>query len=179
VTHRDVLILGFALLSAGLALLLWREVRRRAPTPPARRILFPFDESTFSETALAATLRIARAENATLVPDYLAIVPLRMSLDAALPRRAERAVPILDRIEEAAIRAGVTVDSRIEPGRSYRHALRRALDRERVDRVVIAAESCGRNGFGSDDIAWMLDNAGTELLVLKTAPGKDVLAAAA
>ena len=173
-THRDYLLIGFALLSGGLAFLLWRERRRRANRPGDRRILFPFDESTLSHTALDATLRIARAERATLVPDYLAVVPLQVSLEAPLPRQSDRAVRLLDAIEMRAAEAGVPVDSRIEPGRSYRHALRRTLFRERLDRVIVAAESDCGNGFRSEDIAWMLDHTGTELLVLKAAPNSAV-----
>jgi len=168
-THRDWLLAGFVLLSAGLAFLLWRQHRRSDP-PSERRILFPFDEHTLSFSALEATLRIARAERATLVPDYLAVVPMRVSLEAPLPRQSGRGMPLLDAIEMRATRAGVAVDSRIEPGRSYRHALSRAFERDRLDRVVIAAEGPCGNGFRSDDIAWMLDHSGTELMVLKAAP---------
>lgn len=172
-THRDYLLIGFALLSASLALLLWREHRRRAERPGDRRILFPFDDSTLSLGALEVTLQIARAERATLVPDYLAVVPLQVSLDAPLPRQADRAVRLLDAIESRAADAGVPVDSRIEPGRSYRHALRRTLFRERLDRVIVAAGSGDGHGFRSEDIAWMLDHMGTELLVLKAAANAD------
>lgn len=171
-SHKDFILIGFALLSASLALLLWREQRRRRAERQVteHRILFPFDENTFSMSALEATLRIARAEHATLVPDYLAVVPMRVSLDAPLPRTADRAVPLLDQIEVRAAEAGVAVDSRIEPGRSYRHALKLAFEQERLNRVVIAAESKTDRGFRSEDIAWMLDHSGTELLVLKAAP---------
>ncbi len=171
-THKDVALVVFVLLSAGLALLLWREQRRqrREAQRSSHRILFPFDEHTFSMSALEVTLRIARAEHATLVPDYLAVVPMRVSLDASLSRQADKALPLLDAIEAKASALGVPVDSRIEPGRSYRHALKIAFCRERLDQVVIAAEGETGGGFGSEDIAWMLDHSGTELLVLKTAP---------
>lgn len=170
--QKDVILIALILLSTGLALMLWREQRRRRADADgsAHRILFPFDEHTFSMSALEITLRIARAEHATLVPDYLAVVPLRVSLDAPLPRQAEKALPLLDTIEVRAAALGVPVDSRIEPGRSYRHALKQSFSRERLDRVVIAAESKTGGGFGSEDIAWMLDHSGTELLILKAAP---------
>lgn len=170
-SHKDVVLIAFILISAALALALWWERRRREPEDSPHRILFPFDEHTLSMSALEVTLRIARAEHATLVPDYLAVVPMRLSLDAPLPRQADRAMPLLDAIEVRATALGVPVDSRIEPGRSYRHALKRAFCREQIDRVVIAAESKTGGGFGSEDIAWMLDHSGTELLVLKSAPG--------
>ena len=171
-THKDVALIVFVLLSIGLALTLWREYRRqdRVSQRSPHRILFPFDEHTFSMSALEVTLRIAQAEHATLVPDYLAVVPLRVSLDAPLPRQADKAMPFLDTIEVKAAAIGVPVDSRIEPGRSYRHALKQAFCRGRLDRVVIAAGSSTGEGFGSEDIAWMLDHSGTELLILKSAP---------
>lgn len=179
-THRDLILIGFVGLSIVLGLMLWRERRRRlAEQTGDHRILFPFDEHTFSMSALEVTLRIARAENATLVPEYLAVVPMRVSLEAPLPRQAELAFPLLDAIELRAADLGVPVDSRIEPGRSYRHALKRAFAQEHLDRVVIAAESATGNGFQSDDIAWMLDHSGTELLVLKAAPDSPVRLAAA
>ncbi|MBK5233271.1 MAG: hypothetical protein JJE13_09865 [Thermoleophilia bacterium] len=83
---------------------------------------------------------------------------------------SHKALPLLDAIEVRAAAIGVPVDARIEPGRSYRHALKQAFSREHLDRVVIAAESKTGGGFGSEDIAWMLDHSGTELLILKSAP---------
>lgn len=172
-SHKDFILIGLALLCAALATLLWLERRRRrlaAEGFGAHRILFPFDERTLSMSALDTTLRIAAAERATLVPTYLAVVPMRVSLDAALPRQVEIALPLLDRIEERATRRGVPVDSIIEPGRSYRHALKRSLDRGLPHRVVVAAASPAGHGFRSDDVAWMLDHTPSELLVLKAAP---------
>ena len=78
----------------------------------------------WSRAALEATLRLARAREATLMPAYLAIVPHHLSLEAAVPvREAEAAVPLLELIEQRATAAGVAVDARIERGRSPRHAL--------------------------------------------------------
>ena len=52
------------------------------------QILLPFTGRAISRRALDAALRIARAENATLMPAYLAIVPMQLPLDAP---RAEAA----------------------------------------------------------------------------------------
>ena len=52
--------------------------------PAATRILFPFVGESLSTPAFDAALRIARAEGATLVPAYLAIVPLSVQLDTPL-----------------------------------------------------------------------------------------------
>ena len=71
------------------------------------------------------------------------------------------------------------VDSSIEPGRSYRHALKLAFGRGEFERVIVAAASNAGRGFDSDDVAWMLDHTSTELLVLKAAPGsREMLLAA-
>jgi nucleotide-binding universal stress UspA family protein len=159
---------------AGLVLttayLLARELRRHraetAITPAASRILFPFVGDALSTPALDAALRIARAEGATLVPAYLAIVPLSVELDTPLKKQAEVALPLLEAIEQRAMTQGVPVDSRIEPGRSVRHALRRVLGHEHFDRVVAAGTTNG-DGFSADDVAWMLENVPGEILVLR------------
>ena len=66
---------------------------------------------------------------------------------------------------------GVPVDARIERGRSYRHALRQTIAHERYDRIVIAAAAHGNRGFDADDVAWLLDHAPGEIVVLR--PSKD------
>ena len=72
------------------------------------------------------------------MPAYLAIVPLSVQLDTPLKKQAEVALPMLEAIEQRAATQGVAVDSRIEPGRSVRHAFRRLMEHERFDRVVAA-----------------------------------------
>jgi hypothetical protein len=59
------------------------------------------------------------------------------------------------------------VDSRIETGRSPRHALRRLLDAERFDRIVVPAATSASSGFSSEDIAWLLEQAPGEIVVLR------------
>jgi Universal stress protein family len=96
-----------------------------------RRILLPFAGSTLSRATLEETLRSARAEGAVLVPVYLATVPEHRSLDAPLPRdETELALAMLELIEQLATREGVLVDSRIERGRSERHALANLIEDE-------------------------------------------------
>ena len=72
---------------------------------------------------LDAAIRIARAEEAMLVPAYLLVVPLELGPSAARPRRSQVAMPLLEAVEQAALRAGVPVDARIERGRTPTHAL--------------------------------------------------------
>jgi nucleotide-binding universal stress UspA family protein len=159
-----VAIAGASLVVAGV--LLWRQRRGPLARSP-RRILFPFSGSELSRDALDAALRLANAENATLVPAYLAAVPLHLPLDAPIPLQCETAIPLLETIEQRAARAHVEVDSRIESGRTTRHALTRLLDEERYDRLVAVAATDGSDGFGSDDIRWLIDHAGGELVILR------------
>ena len=101
-------------MSAGwlLGFVLVRETRRhRREADSGETLLFPFDLSTFSQQALDRSIRIARSSGATLQPAYLAVVPLRVSLESPLPRHAERALPMLDQIEMEASRSGVRVDA--------------------------------------------------------------------
>src|SRR5581483_2679390 len=101
---------------------------RRPATPPAvsgpRRILFPFLARALSEQALDTALRLAVAEQATLVSVYLACISLYLPLDAPLPEQSEVAISLQEAIERRAARFGVPVDARIERGRTPRHALR-------------------------------------------------------
>jgi nucleotide-binding universal stress UspA family protein len=165
----------------------WVVYGRRAgtpqgvPEPGPRRELFPFLGRALSRPALEAALRLARAEGATLVPVYLAEVPLHLPLDVALPSQSTTALALLDVVEERAQRCGVAVDARIERGRDARHALRQMLDHERYDRIVLAAETvagCG-DGFSGEDTAWLLAHAPGEILVLRPAgaAGRDPAAA--
>jgi Universal stress protein family len=165
-------ILGIALvlLVAGAAVGLAR--RRERPITPegARRILFPFVGRQLSKPALDAALRLARAEDATLVPAYLAEVPLNLPLESALPKECEAALPVLEAIEQRAARSGVAVDSRIERGRTSRHALAELIGHEHFDRIVAPAATAASDGFSADDIAWLLDHAGGEIVVFRAGP---------
>jgi hypothetical protein len=172
-----VLIVVIALLAVALAALIARHrqlaVRRLGGMSEqrARRILFPFVASALSRRALDASLRLARAEDATLVPVFLARVPLHLPLDAPLPRQSGVAIPLQEAIEHRAAAFGVPVDARIERGRTIRHALRQTIAQERFDRIVIAAAAHRGRGFDPDDVAWLLDNAPGEIVVLR--PGTE------
>ena len=114
-------------------------------TPGEKRILFPFDAHGLAPSALDAALRLAKSQSGTLVPVFLARVPLHLSLDAALPRQSQLAVPMQDAVEQRASQFDVPVDSRIERGRSYR---RRSApdDRQRRRFRHDRAGSGGRSG---------------------------------
>ncbi|MGN6869981.1 MAG: universal stress protein [Solirubrobacteraceae bacterium] len=165
-----ILALALALALAGLAAVRLLHRARRSSPPAARssrRILFPFVAEDLSQRALDAALRLAAAESATLVPVFLARVSLDLPLDAPLPHQCSMAVPLLEAIEQRAAEAGVPVDSRIALGRNPRHALREAIATERFDRIVTAAAANGDPGFDADDIAWLLEHAPGEIVVLR------------
>lgn len=146
-----------------------RNRRREPAAGSGRRILFPFIGSTVSQATLDATLRLARSQDATLVPAYLVIVPQHLSLESPAPQReCEAALPVLELIEQRAIRAGVPVDSRIERGRTHRHAMSALMEHERFDTLVVPARTSTSDGFEAADVAWLLENAPGEVLVLRT-----------
>src|SRR6478735_12377121 len=70
---------------------------RRSERPQAiHQILLPFTGTEISRRALDAALRLARAENATLMPAYLAQVPKSLPLECPIPNQARRAMPLLE-----------------------------------------------------------------------------------
>jgi hypothetical protein len=58
------------------------------------------------------------------------------------------------------------VDARIGRGRNRRHAMRQLMSNERFDRIVVPA---GDEGFAADDVAWLLNHAEGEVVVLQPA----------
>ncbi|HTU96320.1 MAG TPA: universal stress protein [Solirubrobacteraceae bacterium] len=168
-----IAILAAALVGLGLY---HHGVLRRHPSLPApeagsQRILFPFVGRSLSGRALDAALRLARAEGATLMPVFLARVPLTLPLNSPLPRQAAVCLPLQEAIEHRAADFGVPVDARVERGRTYRHALRRTIATERFERIVMAAAGDSGPGFGPDDVAWLLATAPGEIVVLR--PGAE------
>jgi hypothetical protein len=157
-------------LVAGAALAL--AIRRRRDgtvTPTSRRILFPYVGTQLSISALDAALRIAHVDHATLVPAYLAPVPMALPLEAPMPRTCTRAFELQEAIEQRATAAGVPVDGRIGPGRTARHALRQLLAGERYDRIVVAAATARTDGLSAADVAWLLEHAPGEVVVVRPA----------
>jgi hypothetical protein len=164
-----LIVVVVVLATAVVVLLVARRPPRRLPVRKgARRILVPFAGS-LDPTVLDAAIRIARAEDAVLVPAYLLVVPLRYAEDAPLREEVKVAMPLLEAVELAALRAGVPVDARIEKGRTLTHAVRRLWEAEPFDRIVAAAPAEGREGFTPKELAWLLTNAPTETVVLKPA----------
>ena len=163
--------LGLAVAATVLGGLVVRDRRTRAETMAAgpKRILFPFAGHALSRRALDAALRLALADHATLVPVFLARVPLQLPLDSPLPRQCTEGLPLLETIEQRAAALGVPVDARVDRGRNLRHAMREAIAHERFDRIVIAAASARSEGLGSEDVAWLLDHAPGEVVIIRPA----------
>jgi hypothetical protein len=158
--------IGLVVLSVVLAvsLVASRRPPRRLPVRTgARRILVPFSGS-LDPAVLDAAIRIAIAEDAVLVPAYLLVVPLQYAEDSPLRDQVKIAMPLLEAVELAALRAGVPVDARIEKGRTLTHAVRRLWEAEPFDRIVAAAP-----GFTPKELAWLLTKSPAETVVLKPA----------
>ena len=166
-TEALILLAGL-LLGAVIALLL----RRRGsdgPPPSTRRILFPYVGAHLSTSALDSALRIAHVENAVLIPAYLAPVPMALPLETPITRACDRAFELEEAIEQRAAAKGVPVDARVGAGRTVRHALRQLLAQERYDRIVVAAATTHTDGLSPEDVAWLLEHAPGEVVVLRPA----------
>ncbi len=147
-----------------------RRSARPAGAPGSRRILLPFTGTSISRRSLEAAIRLAHAENATIMPAYLARVPMTLPLDAPLPQQCLSAMPLLEAIEQKAAATGLVVDARIGRGRTYRDALRHVLEEERVDRVIVSATSNPRTGLDAGDLSWLLERVPAEVLILRPGP---------
>lgn len=159
---------------AGIAAGYWlpphgRRVARDRPRP-VRRILLPFTGQAISRRSFEAAVRLAKAEGATIMPAFLARVPLNLPLDTPLPVQCSAGMPLLEAIEQSASWQGVPVDSRVGRGRSARDALRRLLEEEDFDRVIVSADENPRSGLSYEDLRWLLARVPAEILILRPAP---------
>jgi nucleotide-binding universal stress UspA family protein len=161
-------------LGAGVAVGWWLPPHGRRPRAerprPVHTILLPFTGQAISRRAFEAAVRLAKAEHATIMPVFLARVPLYLPLDAAVPKESRAGMPLLEAIEQSARAQGVDVDARVSRGRSYRDALRRLLDREHFDRIIVSATDSPRSGLSADDLTWLLGRVPAEVLILRPAP---------
>jgi nucleotide-binding universal stress UspA family protein len=169
-----LLLLAVGLLAGLVAGLVAPRVRVRSAREPrlttTRQILLPFTGTTLSRRALEAAMRLAKVDDATLMPAFLATVPLHQTLESPLPKQCEIGMPLLEAIEQRAAAQEIPVDARVERGRSYRHALSRLLDEEQFDRVIISAADDPRTGLSGDDLLWVIDHANAEVMILRPAP---------
>jgi hypothetical protein len=157
----------------GVAAGFWLPPHGRLPARnrprPVRRILLPFTGQAISRRAFEAASRLSKAENATVMPAFLARVPMNLPLDTALPVQCEQGMPLLEAIEQRFSAQGIEVDSRVGRGRSYRDALRRLLEREQFDRIIISVPEDERSGLSHDDLLWLIDHVPAEIMLLRPA----------
>lgn len=167
-----IVLLGGA--CAGLAAGYWLPPHGHRPRVHQRggvgRILLPFTGQAISRRAFDAAVRLAQAEDATIMPAFLARVPRNLPLDSPLPGQCAAGMPLLEAIEQRANAAGVRVDARVTRGRTYRDALHRLLAQERFDRVIVSATDSPRMGLSGNDLEWLLERVPAEILILRPAP---------
>jgi hypothetical protein len=168
-------IVGLALAAGllGIAAGFWLPPHGRRPARqvgrPVRRILLPFTGEAISRRAFEAAARLAKAENAIIMPAFLARVPMNLPLDAPLPLQCEAGMPLLEAIEQRASALGLPVESRVARGRSYRDALRRILENEQFDRIIVSVPEDERAGLTHDDLLWLIDRVPAEIMLLRPA----------
>jgi nucleotide-binding universal stress UspA family protein len=166
---------GVLCLLAGLAAGYWLLPHGRSgpggrSSAPVRRILLPFTGEEISRRAVQAAIRLAKAENAVIMPAFLARVPMSLPLDAPLPRQCTRGMPLMEAIDQRISSQGLPVDARVSRGRSARDALRRLLDQEHFDRIIISADEDPWVGLSYDDLKWLLERVPAEVMILRPAP---------
>jgi nucleotide-binding universal stress UspA family protein len=137
---------------------------------PVRRILLPFTGDAISRRSFEAAVRLAKAENATVMPAFLATVPMNLPLETPLPVQCARGMPLLESIEQRLVSQGIPVDSRVGRGRTARDALRKLLEQEQFDRIIVSADEDQHSGLGYEDLRWLLERVPAEILILRTAP---------
>jgi hypothetical protein len=148
------------------------RVRRPAAERPrsVRRTLMPFTGQAISRRSFEAAARLAKAENSTIVPAFLARVPRNLPIDSPLPLQCAEGMPLLEAIEQQATALGIPVDARVARGRTYRDALNRLLDQEHFDRIIVSPTSSGGTGLSAEDLRWLLERVPAEILILRPAP---------
>ena len=166
-----IIVIAFAGGAAAGWFLLPRARRRPARLPRGtRRILLPFTGMSISRRSFDAAVRLRAPRTRRSCPPTSHAFRARSPLDAPLPAQCLQAMPLLEAIEQRASTQGVAVDTRVIRGRTYRDALRRMLDDEPVDRVIVSATSNGHKGLSAEDLEWMLEKVPAEVLILRPDP---------
>ena len=169
-----VIVIALLCLAAGIAAGWWLPPNGRLPgrdRPRAvRRILVPFTGQELSRRAFEASVRLAKAEHATIMPVFLARVPRTLPLEVPVAKQCEVGMPLLEAIEQKARAQGVEVDARVSRGRSYRDALQRLLDKEHFDRIIVSATENPQVGLTAEDLRWLLERVPAEVMILRPAP---------
>ncbi len=170
----SIFIIAAAGILVGITAGYWLPPHGRRPARnrprPVRRILLPFTGQAISRRSFEAAVRLAKAENATVMPAFLARVPMNLPLEIALPVQCASGMPLLESIEQRLSAQGVAFDSRVGRGRSARDALRKLLDEEQFDRIIVSADEDPQAGLSYDDLRWLLERVPAEILILRPAP---------
>jgi hypothetical protein len=158
----------------GIAAGYWLPPHGRLPfrnrPRPVRRILLPFTGQAISRRSFEAAVRLAKAENAIIMPAFLATVPMSLPLDTPLPVQCANGMPLLEAVEQRLASQGIPVESRVGRGRSARDALRRLLEAEHFDRIIVSADEDPHAGLSYEDLRWLLERVPAEILILRPAP---------
>src|ERR1019366_4854682 len=118
-------------LLVGLAAPHARRRHRRSPQlASTRQILLPFTGTTLSRRALEAAIRLAKVDEATLMPAFPATLPPTPTPESPPSKQSRIGMALLEAIEQRATAEGVPIDSRLQPGRSYRPAPPRLLQNQ-------------------------------------------------
>jgi hypothetical protein len=154
----DIVIMAAGTALAGLAAGYWLPPHGRMPgrnrPRPVRRILLPFTGQAISRRSFEAAVRLAKAENAIIMPAYLAQVPMNLPLESALPVQCASGMPLLEAI---AHRPRAIGPRRTAPATrsgalrsNHRVGRRRPAIRARVRRSQVVARACaGRDSHTS------------------------------
>lgn len=173
-TVELVIAIAIVCLAVGLLAGFWlpphnRSLARRH-AQSGRRILLPITDGAVSRRAFEAAVRLAKADDETIVPAFLARVPRQLPLESRATAASTEDTPLLREIEHHATAQGVAVDVRVARGRTYRDALNRLLDDEEFDRIIISATANPRSGLSGEDLQWLLKRAPAEVIILRPAP---------
>lgn len=156
---------------AGVVASITTRRRARETTPPGR-ILLALTGDGLPCAAIDAAARLGRADHAVVVPAVLLPTPYGLPLDRASPDAGSDALDLLEAVERRLTKAGVQVDGRVVQGRTRRHAIRRLVEQERHDRLVVPAGGAEDGGLSADDVGWLLAHVDGEVLVLRAGPQK-------
>ena len=157
----------------GIAAGYWLPPHGRVParnqpsgTQPNR---LPFTGEAVSRRSFEAAVRLAKAEDAIIMPAFLAQVPMNLPLETPLPVERSRGMPLLEAIEQRASSQGVPVD--FLSGAGAPRATRWQTDRARALRSdIVSADEDPRVGLSYEDLRWMLDRVPAEIMILRPAP---------
>src|SRR5579884_4523014 len=99
-TAVEAALIAIVALGVGLAAGFWLPPHGRLPTRnrprPVRRILLPFTGPAISRRAFEAAVRLAKAENAMIMPAFLARIPRQLPLDSPIPAQCGNGMPLLE-----------------------------------------------------------------------------------